>query len=67
MSLIRLLLTSRHDLVHADANGQANIYGVPLTVDTLALYYNKDHYADKLAEIGRPSKPGLSFWTMLMS
>lgn len=45
-----------HDLVHSDANGQANIYGVPLTVDTLALYYNKNHYADKLAEIGRPSE-----------
>lgn len=42
------------DLVYPDALGQRQIYGIPLTVDTLALYYNKDQYSDKLPEVGRP-------------
>jgi ABC-type glycerol-3-phosphate transport system substrate-binding protein len=50
------------DLVKTDDLGQKNVYGVPLTVDTLALYYNKDHYNDRLPEIGRPAET----WAELM-
>lgn len=35
--------------------GGASVYGLPMTVDTLALYYNKDHFDDKIPEQGRPS------------
>lgn len=44
-----------NDLVRTNPDGVMSIYGVPLTVDTLALYYNKDHFEDRLASQGRPS------------
>ena len=44
-----------NDLVRPDGDGYLSIYGVPLTVDTLALYYNKDHFDDRLASQGVPS------------
>jgi len=31
------------------------IYGLPMYVDTLALYYNKAHFEDKLPQQGKPS------------
>ncbi len=34
---------------------QEFVYGIPLTVDTLALYYNKDHFEDKIPERGKPA------------
>jgi ABC-type glycerol-3-phosphate transport system substrate-binding protein len=43
------------DLVRLDENGYEQIYGLPMTVDTLALYYNKDHFEDRLPTQGRPS------------
>ncbi len=43
------------DLVRTDKNGVERIYGVPLTVDTLALYYNKDHFEDRIPNKGKPS------------
>ena len=44
------------DVLHYDSNdGIKKMYGVPLTVDTLALYYNKDHFEDALPEQGAPS------------
>lgn len=43
------------DLVLADENGYERIFGFPMTVDTLALYYNKAHFEDRLASKGKPS------------
>lgn len=43
------------DLVLPDEEGHLQIYGLPMTVDTLALYYNKDHFEDRLPEQGKPS------------
>ena len=43
------------DLVRTDDEGHEQIYGVPMTVDTLALYYNKDHFEDRLPSKGKPS------------
>lgn len=44
------------DLVWPDETGTERVYGVPFTVDTLALYYNKDHFEDRLPQQGKPSK-----------
>lgn len=44
------------DVVHYDSDGQRKLFGVPLTVDTLALYYNKDHFDDAIPERGTPAK-----------
>lgn len=45
------------DLVLRDpADGQIKIYGIPLTVDTLALYYNKGSYDDKIPSRGKPAE-----------
>lgn len=43
------------DLVWPDETNVERVYGVPLTVDTLALYYNKDHFEDRLPQQGKPS------------
>ena len=44
------------DLVRPDpVTGVNTIYGFPMTVDTLALYYNKDHFEDAIPERGKPS------------
>ena len=50
------------DLVRTDQDGVKQVFGVPMTIDTLALYYNKDHFSDKLASKGRPSET----WSELM-
>lgn len=44
-----------NDLVVVDETGVESVYGLPLSVDTLALYYNKDHFEDSLPQKGRPS------------
>ncbi len=50
------------DLVFPDpVDGEKKIFGIPLTVDTLALYYNKAHFEDALPSSGRPS----STWEQL--
>lgn len=36
-------------------DGQRKVFGLPLTVDTLALYYNKSVFEDVLASRGRPA------------
>lgn len=47
---------ANNDLVFADpADGQQKVFGIPLTVDTLALYYNKAAYEDKIPSRGRPA------------
>ena len=43
------------DLVRGDIYGDKRIYALPMTVDNLALYYNKAHFEDALPERGRPS------------
>ncbi len=44
------------DVIWPDENAVERVYGVPLSVDTLALYYNKDHFEDRLPQQGKPSK-----------
>lgn len=44
-----------HDLVIPDENGAEKVWGMPLYVDTLALYYNNAHFEDALASQGKPS------------
>jgi ABC-type glycerol-3-phosphate transport system substrate-binding protein len=47
---------AQNDLVLRDpADGQMKIYGLPMTVDTLALYYNKAAFDDKIPSQGKPS------------
>lgn len=44
------------DLVLRDpSDGQKKVFGIPLSVDTLALYYNKGSYEDKIPAQGRPA------------
>ncbi|MCX6735003.1 MAG: extracellular solute-binding protein [Candidatus Peregrinibacteria bacterium] len=46
-----------NDLVRPDKDGVTQVYGMPMTVDTLALYYNKAQVEDRLASKGgKPSK-----------
>lgn len=46
-----------NDLVRTDQDGVSQVYGMPMTVDTLALYYNKAQFEDRLAaKGGKPSK-----------
>lgn len=44
------------DLIRPDKEGVHQVYGLPLTVDTLALYYNRAHFEDRLPTSGKPSK-----------
>lgn len=47
---------AKNDLVLRDpADGKSKIYGIPLTVDTLALYFNKATFDDKISS-GRPAE-----------
>jgi ABC-type glycerol-3-phosphate transport system substrate-binding protein len=43
------------DLIFPDESGANQIWGLPLYVDTLALYYNDDHIEEALPTQGRPS------------
>lgn len=43
------------DISQYDSDGVRKVFGVPLTVDTLALFYNKAHFDDAI-----PEKPGPS-------
>jgi len=47
---------AKDDLVLRDpADGQDKVFGIPLTVDTLALYYNRGAYEDKIPSRGYPA------------
>lgn len=35
---------------------EEHVYGIPLALDTLALYYNKNHFEDAIPERGRPAQ-----------
>lgn len=43
------------DLVRVDDEGRSQVYALPMTVDTLALYYNKAHFDDRVPTRGKPS------------
>lgn len=43
------------DLVLTDKEGIPRVYALPMTVDTLALYYNKSHFEDRIPTNGKPS------------
>ncbi len=43
------------DLVRPDEYGVDQVYALPMTVDTLALYYNRAHFEDRIPVRGRPS------------
>jgi ABC-type glycerol-3-phosphate transport system substrate-binding protein len=44
------------DLVRVNPEtGRNSVYALPMTVDTLALYYNKDQFEDSIPERGRPA------------
>ncbi|MBT7484152.1 extracellular solute-binding protein [Candidatus Peregrinibacteria bacterium] len=43
------------DLVSPDSTGTDQIYGLPMYVDTLALYYNQDHFEDAVPSRGKPA------------
>jgi ABC-type glycerol-3-phosphate transport system substrate-binding protein len=48
---------AKNDLVLRDAaDGKDKVFGIPLTVDTLALYYNRGTYEDKIPSRGRPAE-----------
>lgn len=47
---------ARKDLVGVDDDGAEQVYALPMTIDTLALYYNKDHFEDRIPDRGKPSK-----------
>lgn len=43
------------DLLLKDENGETRVYGLPLYVDTLALYYNADHFEEAIPDRGKPA------------
>lgn len=42
------------DVILKDAEGKDRVWGLPVYVDTLALFYNKDHLEEAVPERGRP-------------
>ncbi len=44
-----------NDLIIPNEEGVEEVWGLPLYVDSLALYYNKDHLEDAIPSQGRPS------------
>jgi len=44
-----------NDLITTDSGGVEHAYGVPMYVDNLALYYNKDQYEDRVPTRGKPA------------
>lgn len=44
------------ELVIPDEAGIEQVWGLPLYVDTLALYYNKDHFEEAKPSTGKPSE-----------
>ncbi|MBT3865177.1 extracellular solute-binding protein [Candidatus Peregrinibacteria bacterium] len=44
-----------NDLLTQNTDGIEKVYGVPMFVDSLALYYNQDHFEDRLPGKGKPS------------
>jgi len=43
------------DMIITDADGIERVYGLPLYVDTLGIYYNKDQFEDKIPNTGKPA------------
>ncbi len=51
------------DMIIPDANNVEQVYGAPIYVDTLALYYNQDQLNDAVPERGKPA----STWDGIVS
>ncbi len=51
------------DMIIPDSENKEQVYGAPTYIDTLALYYNKDHFEDAIPERGKPS----STWSGILS
>lgn len=43
------------DLIRPDKHGDDKIFALPMTIDTLAIYYNKSHFEDAIPERGKPN------------
>lgn len=44
-----------NDLVRVDENGLQQVFALPMTIDTLALFYNKAQLEDRIPTRGKPS------------
>lgn len=44
------------DLVRADEKGLEQVWGIPLFIDTLAIYYNKQLFRDNLPSTNKPAE-----------
>ncbi len=47
---------AQNDWIRPDAQGVEQVWGMPVGVDTLGLYYNKDQFEESLPETGKPAK-----------
>jgi ABC-type glycerol-3-phosphate transport system substrate-binding protein len=45
----------KKDNVFIDSDGTQKVFGIPLSIDTLALYYNDKLFEQFLSELGKPS------------
>jgi len=43
------------DNIILDTENNEHVYGIPLSIDTLAVYYNKSHFEAAIPERGKPS------------
>ena len=46
-----------------DTNDKQHVYGIPLSIDTLAVYYNKAHFEAAIPERGKPA----ATWNQMQS
>lgn len=53
--------TADRDLIRPDQSGNLRIFGLPMYVDSLAAYYNKDQFEDRLPAQGQPSDTWTGF------
>ncbi|MEK7545275.1 MAG: extracellular solute-binding protein [Patescibacteria group bacterium] len=53
--------TADRDLIRPDQAGNLRIFGFPMYVDSLAAYYNKDQFEDRLPSSGQPSDTWTGF------
>ena len=48
------------DNIILDSKGNEHIFGMPMSIDTLGVYYNKSHYEAAIPERGRPAQTWLA-------
>jgi len=49
-----------NDNIILDSQNNEHIYGMPMSIDTLAVYYNKSHFEAAIPERGRPAPTWLA-------